>query len=124
MLHIEPPAVLRERSVTVIAPGPEYENIYENMLPRFDGLLEVASNAQPPLLIVDLRHTKLIGSAFLGFLLRLSNRVLGREGGRFGVCHLAPFCRTVCETTRMDKVWELFETREEALEALAEREAS
>lgn len=117
MVDLPPPEVLSVDQVTVVAPGPEYEHIYENMLEQFEGLIEVGKAAEPPLLLVDLGHTRHVGSAFLGFLMRLSQTVLNREGGRFGVCCPTPFCLTVIKTMRMDKVWEIFKTRKEAVEA-------
>lgn len=119
MLDLPPPEVLRVGDVTVAAPGPEYEHIYENMLESLEGLLEVAATAEPPLLLVDLGHTRHVGSAFLGFLLRLSRCVTDRTGGRFGVCCATPFCLTVIKTTKMDTIWELFDTRDEAVAAFS-----
>lgn len=119
MLDIPPPEVLRAGNVTVVAPGPAYEHIYENMLDSVEYLIEVAATADPPLLLVDLGHTRHVGSAFLGFLMRLSDRVTERTGGRFGVCCATPFCLAVIKTTRMDTLWELFDTREEAVTAFS-----
>ena len=115
MLDLPPPEVLRVGDITVIAPGPAYEHIYENMLGAFEGLIQVAEEAEPPLLLVDLANTRHAGSAFLGFLMRLSGRVTQQTAGRFGVCSATPFCRTVIKTTRMDTVRELFDTRDEAV---------
>lgn len=117
MVDLPPPEVLSVDQVTVVAPGPEYEHIYENMLESFEGLIEVGKTAEPPLLLIDLGHTRHVGSAFLGFLMRLSQTILDRDGGRFGVCCPTPFCLTVIKTMRMDKVWEIFKTRDAAVEA-------
>ncbi len=119
MVDLPPPEVLRVDDVTVVAPGKAYEHIYENMLPAFEGLLEIGRTANPPLLLVDLGQTRHVGSAFLGFLMRLSDSVTSRTGGRFGICCPTPFCLTVIKTMRMDNVWEIFTTREEAVAALA-----
>jgi hypothetical protein len=48
MLDIPPPEVLRAGNVTVVAPGPAYEHIYENMLDSVEYLIEVAATAAPP----------------------------------------------------------------------------
>ena len=119
MLDLPPLEILRVGDITVVAPGPAYEHIYENMLGAFEGLIQVAEEVEPPLLLVDLANTRHVGSAFLGFLLRLSGRVTERTSGRFGVCCATPFCHTVIKTTRMDTIWELFDTRDEAVASLS-----
>jgi anti-anti-sigma regulatory factor len=101
----------------VVAPGPEYDTIYEGVLRQFDVLLDLAKSCEPPLLLIDLRHTNYVGSAFLGLILRVSNVITVQRHGRLGVCHLTRFCKTIFETTKMEMLCEQFDTREEAIAA-------
>ncbi|MCA9067610.1 MAG: STAS domain-containing protein [Planctomycetaceae bacterium] len=106
-----------EQGVLIVAPGPDYATIYEGMLQEFDALVERAQAAESPLLLFDLQHTKYVGSAFLGLLLRVSNVITVQRQGRFGLCNLTKFCKTIFATTKMQLHCEIFETREEALAA-------
>ncbi len=101
--------------MTVVALGTEYQTIYEGVLGEFEPLLELASEADPPLMLFDLKHTNHVGSAFLGFLLRISNRITQNTAGRLGVCHLSTFCETIFSTTMMELICERFDTKEAAL---------
>lgn len=106
-----------DQGVLVVAPGPEYATIYEGMLQEFDSLVERVQAAESALVLFDLQHTKYIGSAFLGLLLRISNVITVQRQGRFGVCNLNKFCKTILATTKMQLHCELFETREDAIAA-------
>jgi anti-anti-sigma regulatory factor len=113
------PAVERENNVTCVCPGPDFESIYESSLPDFADVLELANTVDPPLVLMDLKHTNYCGSAFLGFLVRLSNRIAVQRNGRFGVCHLSKFVQTVVSASKMEKVFDVFETRDEGVAAYA-----
>lgn len=114
------PEVTKQDGVTIIALGPEYEQLDE---PRLDDLtkvmLDAAINAEPPRLLVDLSHTKFFGSAFIEVLFRAWHRVNGREGGRLGLCSLTPYCAEVIDVTHLDRLWKVYPNRVEALESLS-----
>lgn len=113
-----------DQGVLIVAPGPEYNSIYEGMLQEFDALVERAKSAESPLILFDLEHTKYVGSAFLGLLLRVSNVVTVQRKGRFGLCNLNKFCKTIFATTKMELHCELFETREDAIAAFIAGDSS
>jgi anti-anti-sigma regulatory factor len=117
MQEIAPPEVTNIDDVTVVTFGEDYVFIYEHTVDQVQFLLDLMGEIEPPFVVINLGHTKHCGSAFLGFLLRLHSRVSGRDGGRFAITNLLPFCKTVIQTTKMDLVWELFETQEEAIAA-------
>ncbi len=109
-----------EKAVTIVAPGPDYDSIFEVSLPDFDEILELAQTVDPPLMLLDLEHTQYFGSAFLSFLVRLSNRLTVQRKGRLGLCHLSKFCRAVITSANLDTLFELYESRAEALVAMNE----
>jgi len=112
------PAICREDGVTVIALGPEYENLDEPLLDHLRGvLLDAASTADPPLVVLDLSHTKFFGSAFIEILFRLSNRLKSRAG-QFALCGLTPYCAEVLSITHLDTIWPIFSNRAEAVRGL------
>ena len=101
-----PPEIVKEGQVTVVALGPEYENLDEPRLDALtDVLLQVAETASPPIVVLDLSHTSFFGSAFIEVIFRMWNR-------------LSEYCTEVLEVTHLDQLWETFDTRDAAIKAL------
>nr|WP_145107317.1 STAS domain-containing protein [Gimesia panareensis] len=114
-----PPEIVKEGQVTVVALGPEYENLDEPRLDALtDVLLQVAETASPPVVVLDLSHTSFFGSAFIEVIFRMWNRLNHREGGKFCICGLSEYCTEVLEVTHLDQLWETFPDRASALSAL------
>lgn len=113
------PQTTFDNGVTVVALGPEYENLDESTLDDVkDALLEIAVTADPPRVVLDLSQIKFFGSAFIEVLFRVWNRLNGREGGQFAISGLTSYCAEVVEITHLDRLWKIFPTREEAVRAL------
>jgi anti-sigma B factor antagonist len=114
------PNVVLEGSVTVIALGPAYKVVDEHVLDTGLGesLIELADDADPPLVVLDLSNTQFFGSSFIEVLFRLWTRLQSRGGGRFAICGLTPHCLDVLKITHLDTLWRLTATREEAVRAL------
>ena len=107
--------------VTVVALGAEYENLNEPVLAELEAsLLETADSIDPPLLVLDLSHTRFFGSAFLEVLFRVWTRLKKRDGGRFALSGLTDYCAEVVETTHLDDVWPIAPDRQAAAQLLTE----
>ena len=105
--------------VTVITPGQEFTNLDTESLTRLHQLvLDVTESLDPPLLIIDMRHTTFFASSFIEILTRAWNRVNRREGGQFALCSLNEHCAEVMAVTKLEQLWGIYETREEALAAV------
>ena len=115
------PEVVVDGSVTVIALGPAYKFVDEHVLDTGLGesLIELADDADPPLVVLDLSNTQFFGSSFIEVLFRLWTRLQARGGGRFAICGLTPHCLDVLKITHLDTLWRLTATREEAVRAIA-----
>ena len=76
------PEVVVDGRVTVIALGPKYKIIDEHSLDSGLGetLIEIAVEATPPLVVLDLSETQFFGSSFIEVLFRVWNRLQGRSG--------------------------------------------
>ena len=121
MSGIRKPDVSRCDGVTVVSLGPDFENLDEHDLDELASvILDVADNADPRLIVVDLSHTKYFGSAFIEILFRAWNRVNNDAGGRFCISGLTPYCREVLEVTHLDRLWTLFDSTDEAVAALSD----
>jgi anti-anti-sigma factor len=116
------PHVTRRDDVTVIALGRDYENLDEHRLEEVSLVIfETAQNADPPLVVLDLSHTKFFGSAFIEIMFRAWNRLNARPGGSFAISGLTPYCAEVIETTHLDRLWPVFKTDEEAIRHMLAR---
>ena len=117
------PDISTQNGITIISLGPEYENLDE---PGLEGLkemvLDVARTADPPLVILDLSHTKFFGSAFIEILFRAWNRLKARDGGQFCISGLTPYCKEVIEVTHLNELWKILDTLDEAVAALKSEE--
>lgn len=113
------PDVRVDNGVTIVALGPQFENLDEWILDGVrDTLLIVSQKADPPLVVLDLSHTKFFGSAFIEVLFRLWNRLNSREGGKFAISGLTPYCAEVLAITHLDTLWRTFGHPDEAARAL------
>lgn len=104
--------------VTVVRLGAEFDSLYESELVHLKSVRDLADTADPPLMLLDLSNTKYFGSAFIGFLIGIANRLKERGEGRLGLCHLAPFARMALEKTKSDTVLGLYGDLDDALSAL------
>lgn len=110
--------VLNDNGVTVIVLGEQYDNLDEPALEAAaSDLLEIAQSADPPLIVIDMSRTKFFGSAFLGTLFRVWRRLTTRNG-KFCVSGAMGPCADVLSVTQVDRLWNLFDTREAAVESL------
>ncbi len=117
-MPILPPEIQQVHGVTVICPGEDYANLYESLLENLSIATQLAQTITPPRMVMDLRHVKFVGSAFLGFAVSLHKTLGAREGGRFALCELSPFCYTALTVSRLETVLDLFDDLEAATFAL------
>jgi len=114
------PAVCVENGVTVIALGPEFENLDETLLDQVrDALLDVSVTSDPPRVVIDLSHTRFFGSSFIEVLFRLWTRLNARPGGKFAISGLTPYCADVLHITHLDTLWSVYPDRAAAIQALS-----
>jgi len=115
------PEVVVDGPVTVIGLGPAFQIVDEHVLDGGLGaaMIEIADEANPPLVVLDLSHTHFFGSSFIEVLFRLWTRLQARAGGAFAICGLTPHCLDVLKITHLDTLWRLFPTRDEAVRTLS-----
>ncbi len=113
------PTVSVQKGVTVIALGPDYETLDESVLDELrESLLQMVNAAEPPLVVLDMPHTRFFGSAFLEVLFRAWNRINARHG-QFAISGLTQYCHeVVVEISNLDKLWKIKPTVAEAIAAL------
>lgn len=82
------------------------------------------TQAGTPRVLLDMGRVEFFSSSFIEVLFRIWNRVKGREGGRFAICSLHPYCKEVLDVTNLTMVWKVFPSREEAIAALKSEDGS
>lgn len=70
-----------------------------------------------PLVVFDLSDVSYFGSVFLSLLLRCHKFVRGR-GGELVLCGASRMARELLGVTALDTIWAIYDTRDEALDAL------
>ncbi len=114
-----PLEIFQDEGVTIVVLGTEYEDCDNITLEQLtQQLLEIAKTAEPPLVIIDLSRIGFFGSALLGAVFRGWNRVMSRADGRFAICGLTSHCADVFETTQLDRFWQVFHSRQDAIRTL------
>ena len=59
--------------------GENFASLYQSMLESLTFFQQLAESVTPPCLIVNLRHVKFIGSAFLGLIFTVYKTTASRE---------------------------------------------
>ena len=70
-----------------------------------------------PMVVVDLSEVNYFGSVFLALLLRCHTAVKSR-GGELVICGASKMARELLKITALDTLWAIYETKEEALDAV------
>jgi anti-sigma B factor antagonist len=96
-------------------------NLSELELSSFDDAIQAVVRQLESLgfrnILLDFTGTDYYGSTALGFFIKLWKRVRGMEGNMV-FCNVSPHEREVLELTRLDHLWKICATREEALQFL------
>jgi anti-sigma B factor antagonist len=87
----------------------ELETLIQQTLQRFDEMPEVRN------IVIDLAHTDYCGSSALGLFASLEAKCRGR-GGLLAVCHASRHVREIMRVTKLDRLWPLCESLDEALQ--------
>ncbi len=108
----------RHGDIVVLTPSAEIENLHETLIEQAAQVVLRPLREQPPSgLIVDLTQVGFVGSVFLSFLLRC-HTIIRKEGSELVLAGVSPRTRELLRVTALDTIWALYDTREEALDAL------
>ena len=108
----------RHGDIAVITPSPEVESMSETLIQQAAQLVLAPLKADPPSgLVIDLSRVKYFGSVFLSFLLRCHTPVR-RHGCEMVLAGVSDKIRELLRLTNLDTLWAIYDTREEALNAL------
>ena len=106
----------------VVHLGTSYNSLNEGSVERVERfLLSAAELPDAKYLVVDLSGTQYFGSRFIEALFRAHNR-MKRKGGRFALSGLQPYPEEVIRISRLDTIWPLFRTAQDAVRVLGSSE--
>ena len=109
----------RHGDIAVITPSPEVESMHEHLIEQAAQIVLAPLKADPPAgLVVDLSQVKFFGSVFISFLLRCYMPVK-KHGSDMVLAGASPAIKELLRLTALDTLWAVYDTREEAVEALA-----
>jgi anti-anti-sigma factor len=101
----------------VVHLGPAYNSLNEATVERVERLLlSCTDDPATTNLVVDLSHTQYFGSRFIEALFRAHNR-MKRKAGKFALSGLLPYPEEVVRISKLDTIWPLFATFEEAVKS-------
>jgi anti-sigma B factor antagonist len=111
--------VERHGDIAVIIPSPEVESMHENLIQQAAQMVLAPLREDPPAgLVIDLSQVNYFGSVFISFLLRC-HMLVKKHGSEVVLAGASERVRELLHLTALDTLWALYDTRDEALQALA-----
>ena len=106
-------------STVVIIPAGNVESMRWDLIEQAaDIVMEPIRAQEAPMVVFDLSEVNYFGSVFLQLLLRCHTKVR-TKGGELVLCGVSKNAGELLRITALDTLWAIYDTREEALEALA-----
>jgi anti-anti-sigma factor len=112
-----PPQITNLDQATVVALGPDFKNITEDIVGSASTILLNAAANEKPNLVLDFSHVEFFGSSFIEVLFRVWKR-LQQRGGGFALANVSTYCQEVLRTTHLDSLWPVCTSVDEAAKKL------
>ncbi|GIW88777.1 MAG: hypothetical protein KatS3mg108_3101 [Isosphaeraceae bacterium] len=110
--------IARHGEVLVVSPSPALRSIDTAHADATATLiLDALDGIKAPLVVVDLTHLPVFGTAFLALLIRCWKRISNR-GGTLALAGSSPDVLNLLKITRFDTIWPLYDSVPEAIAAL------
>ena len=103
----------------VIIPAQDVEMMQWDLIEQAaEIVMAPLKKSDTPMVVFDLSEVKFFGSVFLSLLLRC-HKYTKTRGGELVICGPSPLARELLAVTSLDTLWAIYDTRQEALEALS-----
>jgi anti-anti-sigma factor len=103
----------------VIVPANDVEKLRWDLIEQAaEIVMTPLKKTKTPMVVFDLSEVNFFGSVFLSLLLRCHKYVKTR-GGELVICGPSPLARELLSVTSLDTLWAIYDSRQEALEALS-----
>ncbi|MEK6239360.1 MAG: STAS domain-containing protein, partial [Planctomycetales bacterium] len=108
----------REKATLLITPLVEMgEFDFERIEDGAKGILSLLDDGEVINVIIDLHNTNYVGTTALGWFVRLWKRVC-KHDGQVALCGVSEYERDVLRTIKLDTLWPIYSTMEEARKAV------
>ncbi len=105
-------------NTVVVKPAASVESLNWDLVEQAaDLVMETLANQEAPMVIVDLSSVGYFGSVFLALLLRC-HKFVKKKGGELVLCGANEMALELLRITALDTIWAIYDTREEAMQAL------
>ncbi len=105
--------------VVVVTPASNIESMSWDLIEQAAEVIMAPLRDQDmPMIIVDLGQVDYFGSVFLALLLRCHKYAKSR-GGELVLCAASPLALELLRITALDTLWAMYDTLDEALDALS-----
>jgi len=112
------PRRIDQDGVTIIELDRQCAALDGQSLEALDQMLaELTAGNTARSVLLDAACTQFMDSNFLEVLIRFWKRI-SQRGGQLALCCLSPECKEVIRATRLDTIWPLYASRDEAIRAL------
>lgn len=106
-------------STIVIIPASSVENMRWDLIEQAaEIVLEPLRTMQVPMVVFDLSDVNYFGSVFIALLLRC-HKLVRQRGGEMVLAGCNAMAKELLKVTSLDTLWAMYDTREQALAALA-----
>jgi anti-anti-sigma factor len=105
-------------NAVVVIPASNVESMRWDLIePAAVLVMQPIQEMEVPLVVFDLSEVSYFGSVFLALLLRCHKNIKSR-GGELVLCGASKMAAELLRVTALDTLWAIYDTREEALQAL------
>jgi anti-sigma B factor antagonist len=105
-------------NTVVIKPASNVESMQWDLIEgAADIVMEPIQNQEMPMVVIDLSDIRYFGSVFLALLLRC-HKFVRSKGGELVLCGASELATELLRVTALDTIWAIYDTQDEALEAL------
>jgi len=105
-------------NTVVITPAANVESMRWDLIEQAANVvMEPLRDQEVPMVVFDLSDVGYFGSVFLALLLRCHKFVKSR-GGELVLCGASKMAAELLRVTALDTLWAIYDTREQALDAL------
>jgi anti-anti-sigma factor len=109
----------RHGDIAVILPTNEVEAMqWEHIEQAAEIVLNPLQREPAAGVIVDLKDVSFFGSIFLSLLLRC-HKMVKQHGGELVLCNTTEKARELLRLTALDTIWAIYDSREQAFDALS-----
>jgi anti-anti-sigma factor len=106
-------------NTVVVIPAANVESMHWDLIGQSaDVVMAPLADQEVPMVVFDLSDVNYFGSVFLALLLRCHKFVKSR-GGELVLCGASKMAQELLRVTALDTLWAIYESREEALDAVS-----